>query len=213
MAEDRQPNPVLAVLGRALESALNRGLALDSEAANALRGLEGHRVGIELQGLGLALAVRATDGRLQVGPHWEAARDLNLRATPGSLLAFALKRGDTPSRGGKVEISGDAELARRVEKLLRGFQPDVEEAFAHTFGDVIGVPLARAVQRAFAWTSESAQAFAQDSADFLRDDTRDLVAPAEVDGFLDEVDALRERADRLKARIDRIAANPRGGRP
>ena len=213
MAEDRQPNPVLAVLGRALESALNRGLALDKEAANALRGLEGHRVGIELQGLGLALAVRVTNGRLHVGPHWEAERDLNLRAAPGSLLAFALKRGDAPSRGGKVEISGDADLARRVEKLLRGFKPDVEEAFAQTFGDVIGVPLARAVQRAFAWTAESAQAFAQDSADFLRDDTRDLVAHAEVDGFLDEVDALRERADRLKARVDRIAANARGGRP
>jgi len=213
MADDRQPNPVLAALGRALEAALNRGLALDSESQNALIALEGRRIGIELQGLGLALAVRASSGRLQVGPHWDAERDLNLRATPSSLLAFAMKRGDAPGRGGKVEISGDADLARRVEKLLRGFKPDIEEAFAQTFGDVLGVPLARAVQRAFAWTAESAHAFAQDSADFLRDDTRDLAASAEIDGFLDEVDALRERADRLKARIDRLAVKPRRPQP
>ena len=213
MADDRQPNPVLAVLGRALEAALNRGLALDSEAANALAGLEGRRIGIELQGLNLALAVRASNGRLQVGPHWDAARDLNLRATPGNLVAFALKRDDGPARGGKVEISGDADLARRVEKLLRGFKPDIEEAFAQTFGDVLGVPLARALQRAFAWTAESAHAFAQDSADFLRDDTRDLVASAELDGFYDAVDSFRERADRLKARIERVASKTRGSRP
>jgi ubiquinone biosynthesis protein UbiJ len=185
------------------------------------------------------------DGRLQVGPHWEAPGDLNLHASPGSLLAFALRRGDDSSaamgrspsamgrspsaakamdgrerpakakdgreRPGKVEISGDAELARRVEKLLRGYRPDIEEAFARTFGDVLGVPLARALHSAFAWTRESAQAFAQDSAAFLRDDTRDLVAPAEVDALLDDVDALRERADRLAARVQRVATKIGGG--
>lgn len=217
MAENRQPNPLLAALGRALEAALNRGLALDGEARNQLAGLEGRRIGIELRGVNLALAIAVRDGRLTVGPHWESPGDLNLRASPGSLLAFALRRGgDSPappgsSRGaGKVEVSGDAELARRVEKLLRGFRPDIEEAFARTFGDVLGVPLARALQRGFAWTRESAQSFAQDSADFLRDDTRDLIAPAQLDAFLDDVDALRERADRLAARVQRVAAKRRG---
>lgn len=211
MAEDRQPNPLLAALGRALEAALNRGVALDAEMRNQLAGLEGRRIGIELRGVNLALAITARDGRLQVGPHWDAPGDLNLHASPGSLLAFALRRGDDSRAGagsasGKVEISGDAELARRVEKLLRGFRPDVEEAFARTFGDVLGVPLARALHSAFTWTRESAQSFAQDSAAFLRDDTRDLVAPAQVDAFLDDVDALRERVDRLAARVQRAAA-------
>ena len=218
MAEDRQPNPLLAALGRALEAALNRALALDAEARKQLAALEGRRIGVELRGVNLALAIAVRDGRLTVGPHWESPGDLNLRASPGSLLAFALRRGDdsspapggSPSPQGKVEISGDAELARRIEKLLRGFQPDIEEAFARTFGDVLGVPIARALQQAFAWTRESAQAFAQDSAAFLRDDTRDLVAPAELETFLDDVDALRERADRLAARVQRMSAKMRG---
>jgi ubiquinone biosynthesis accessory factor UbiJ len=216
MAEDRQPNPLLAALGRALEAALNRGLALDADMRDQLAALEGRRIGVELRGANLALAISVRDGRLHVGPHWEAPGDLNLHASPGSLLAFALRRGDEAigaSPGGKVEISGDAELARRVEKLLRGFRPDVEEAFARTFGDVLGVPLARALHSAFAWTRESARSFAQDSAAFLRDDTGDLVAPAEVDTFLDDVDALRERADRLAARVQRLGAKTGGGSP
>jgi ubiquinone biosynthesis protein UbiJ len=216
MAEDRQPNPLLAALGRALEAALNRGVALDADMRDQLAGLEGRRIGIELRGANLALAISVRDGRLQVGPHWEAPGDLNLHASPGSLLAFALRRGDDDgtsmgSKAGKVEISGDAELARRVEKLLRGFRPDIEEAFARTFGDVLGVPLARALHSAFAWSRESAQSFAADSAAFLRDDTRDLVAPAEVDALLDGIDALRERADRLAARVQRVTDKFGGG--
>jgi len=216
MAEDRLPNPLLATLGRALEAAMNRGVALDADMRGQLAVLEGRRIGVELRGAKLALAITARDGRLRVGPHWEAPADLNLHASPGSLLAFALRRGDertaaAGSRAGKVEISGDAELARRVEKLLRGFRPDIEEAFARTFGDVLGVPLARALHSAFAWTRESAQSFAEDSAAFLRDDTRDLVAPAEVDALLDDIDALRERADRLAARVQRVATRIGGG--
>jgi len=207
MSDERQPNPLLAKLGRLLEAVLNRALALDVETRSKLETLNGHRVGIELRDTGLALAITLRDGRICVGPHWEAASELNLRAAPGSLLAFALRRGDeAPQPAGKVEISGDAELARQLERLFRGYQPDIEEAFAKTFGDVLGVPLARTVRAAFTWSRESAEAMARNSADFLRDERRDLIAPAEMDQFLDDVDALRERADRLAARVARLAA-------
>lgn len=203
----RQPNPLLVRLGNLLEGVLNRALALDPEIGAALAPLEGRRVGVELRGMNLALAMAVRDGKLRVGPHWESASDLNVRAAPASLLAFALRRGeDTPLPPGKVEISGDAQLARTLEKIARDFRPDFEEAFARTFGDVAGVALARALGRAFATARESAQALVQDTAEFLREESRDLVAPAEMETFLDDVDALRERAERLEARITRIGA-------
>lgn len=207
MNESRQPNPLLDRLGRALERVLERALALDPDMHAQLGALEGRRVGIDLRGTGLALALRVDDGHLRVGPHWAAPSDLSLRAAPASLLAFALRRGDdAPLPPGKVEISGDADLARRLEKLFRNYRPDIEEAFARTFGDTFGVPLAQGLARAFAWTRESAQALAQDTAEFLREESRDLVAPAEMEQFLDDVDALRERADRLEARVRGLRA-------
>jgi ubiquinone biosynthesis protein UbiJ len=169
--------------------------------------LEGRRIGVDLRGTGLALAISVVDGKLVVGPHWDKSGDLNLRAAPASLLAFALRRGDDDAVApGKVEISGDADLARRMEKLLRGYRPDIEEAFAQTFGDIVGVPLARALQRALAYARESTHAAAQDTAEFLREESRDLVAPAEMETFLDDVDALRERAERLEARVKHLVA-------
>jgi ubiquinone biosynthesis accessory factor UbiJ len=206
MSVPRSPNPLLVRLGRALEHVLDRALALDPQMRTQLAAIAGRRIGIELRGTGLALAITAQDGRLQVGPHWTEPSNLNLRAAPASLLAFALRRGDdAPLSPGKVEISGDADLARRLEKLFRGFQPDIEEAFAKTFGDVLGVPLARGLHGALTWSRESAQALAQDTAEFLREESRDLIAPAEMEQFLDEVDALRERSDRLNARLRNFA--------
>ncbi len=208
----RQPNPLLARLGRLLEAALNRALALDEPTRERLGALEGRRIGIELRGANLALALSVREGRLRVGPHWDAPADLNMRASPGSLLAFALRRSDSTLPPGKVDISGDAELARSVEKLLRDFQPDVEEAFAQTFGDVLGVPIARGLRQAFTFVHESAQALTQDTAEFLREESRDLIAPAEMEQFLDDVDALRERSDRLDAKVQQLAHAARTGR-
>jgi len=203
----REPNRVLARLGNLLGAALNRALALDPPSRDAVAALENCRIGVQLRGMNLALAIQVRDGKLVVGPHWEKPTDLNLHASPASLLAFALRRGDSsPLPPGKVDVSGDAELARRIEKLLRDFRPDVEEAFAQTFGDVLGVPLARAFTRTLAWTQATAQAFVQDGADYLREESRDLVAPPELEQFLDDVDRLRERADRLDARVQRLRA-------
>ena len=65
-------------------------------------------------------------------------------------------------------------------------------------------------RRTVATMRDSAQALVQDGAEYLREESRDLVAPAEIDAFLDDVDALRERAERLEARVQRLALRARG---
>jgi ubiquinone biosynthesis protein UbiJ len=151
------------------------------------------------------------NGKLCVAPNLDDG-DLHVRPTPARFLALALRRGDEATPGvGKVEISGDAELARRMERLAREFRPDFEEAFARVFGDIAGVALARAFAGAFAYACASGQALVQDSAEYLREESRDLIAPAEMEQFLDDVDGLRERADRLQARLRRVTVRKDAG--
>jgi ubiquinone biosynthesis protein UbiJ len=97
-------------------------------------------------------------------------------------------------------------LARRLEKLARHYAPDFEEAFARAFGDVLGVPLARAVREALGPARRGAKHTVEDTADWLREESRLAVAPAEMDTFLDEVDRLREHVERLDARFSRLDA-------
>ncbi len=206
-APRRTPNPVLALLGRALESALGHALALDPDTRDALGTLEGRALAVDFRGTGLALRLAVSGGALRVGPAFEADSDLRVAATPGSLLGMALARlrGDADAvLPGKVEIAGDAELARRVERLLTRFEPDVDEAFARVFGDVAGYQVARLLRGAFAGARAAAGGFARDSADWLVEEGRVLVARAEMEQFLDDVDDVRERGDRLAARVQRI---------
>jgi ubiquinone biosynthesis protein UbiJ len=208
MSEPRTPNPILVRLGRLLEIALNRALALDVDTQHKLAALDGRAVAIEFRGTPLALRLSVEGEALRIGPVFGGDSALRVAASPGSLLAMALRRGsdESPIPPGKVDISGDAELARRLEKLASGYAPDIEEAFAGTFGDVLGVPLARALTGALRYARTRGERLVQDGAEYLVEESRDLIAPGEMHQFLDDVDVLRDRGERLAARVQRLLA-------
>jgi ubiquinone biosynthesis accessory factor UbiJ len=203
------PQSLRKLAGRALETALNHTLSLDPDTQQRLAALNGRSVQLHLRGPELALAVSVDEARLKVGPPQDDSQ-LKVAATPGSLLAMLFRRDDDGIAPGKVEIAGDAELARRLEKLASKFAPDFEEAFARSFGDVLGVPLAKAVRKGLLHARDAASHLTDDTADWLRDEARVAMAPGEVEGFLDGVDHLRERSERLQARVQRLAQRIQG---
>ncbi len=203
------PHPLRRLGGLALTLALNRLVALDPDTRAAIGKLEGRGIGVYLRGPEVAFAIAARNGTLQIEPPPGAgddatANDFEVNATPASLLAMALNRDGDARAAARVEIAGDAELARRVQKLARDYRPDFEAAFAAVFGEVAGTAIARALRDAANWAGTGARHFRDDAADWLRDEARLTVPQAEVDAFLDEVDALRERTERLAARIQRL---------
>ena len=209
---ERRPNPVLAALGRALEVALDRLVDLDPETRTALRSLDGRAITIDFRPTPLAMRIAVAGDRLRIGPAFEGDSALRVAASPAALLSLAFARGrEGAVTPGRVEIAGDAELARRVERIASRFAPDFDEAFARVFGDVAGFQIARAVRQGLAYAKKSAESLARDTAEFLTEESRDLVARPELDAFLDDVDALRERTDRLDARVRRLSAS--SGKP
>ena len=209
---ERTPNPVLAALGRALEVALDRLVDLDPETRSALRSLDGRAITIDFRPAPFAMRIAVAGDRLRIGPAFEGESALRVAASPAALLSLALARGrEGAVTPGRVEIAGDAELARRVERIASRFAPDFDEAFARVFGDVAGFQIARAIRQSLAFAKKSGESLARDTAEFLTEESRDLVAKPELDTFLDDVDALRERADRLDARVRRLSAT--SGKP
>lgn len=203
------PRPLRVLAGRVLEAALNHAATLDPDTLADLKALEGRRMHLHLRGPELAFVVRVAGGRLKVeAPGTDDEATLRVSASPGSLIGMAFA-GEAAPAPGRVTLAGDAELARRLEKLARNYAPDIEEAFAHRFGDVLGVPLARALHDALGHVRESRRHFTEDAADWLREEARLAISSAEMDDFLDQVDDARERAERLEARVDRLAARRR----
>jgi ubiquinone biosynthesis accessory factor UbiJ len=203
------PSPFAAlkpVAGRALELALAQLLALDPDTREALAALEGRRIELAIEAPPIALAVTVEHGELRVGPTDAGVEpDLGLRATLGGLLSqlpFARTSGAPPV--GKLRINGDAELARRLQQLAQRFDPDWDAPFARALGPVVGPQVARLLREGLAQGRRVAGQFARDTAEYLTEERRDVVARAELDAFNDDVDALRDRVERLAARVARL---------
>lgn len=207
MTERRSPLDSLKPLaGRTLEAALNRALALDPDTRDGLRAFDGRRVVLRIAAPPLALQVRVAGDRLEVGPVDESNEpDLGVRATLGGLLSLLplFKRDDAPPVG-KLRIEGDADLARRLQKLAQRFDPDWQQPFAAVFGDVIGVQIANAIASGLRHARDAAGAFATNAAEFVTEESRDVVARDELDAFHDDVDTLRDDVARIAARVARV---------
>jgi len=192
--------------GRALESALNRALALDPDTLQALRPLDGRQVALTLDAPALALQVTVAGDRLVVGPvDSNQEPDLAVRTTLGGLLGqLPFLRKDNVAPVGRVRVSGDAELARRLQTLADRFDPDWQQPFVAVFGEIIGVQIANAARGALRQLRSVGGNLAQNAAEFVTEESRDVVGRAELNAFHDDVDALRDDVDRLQAKVDRL---------
>jgi ubiquinone biosynthesis protein UbiJ len=208
--------------GRALETALNRAIALDPDTRDALQALDGRSVVLGLAAAGttadspLALRLTVDGARLRVGPaDPEKTPDLAVRGTLGGVLSFGMRtvlprllgaQGDDEAMPvGAMRIEGDAELARRLQRLAERFDPDWQKPFADLFGDVLGVQIANGVAAALRQARDGGRRFAETAAEYVTEESRDVVPRAELDAFHDDVDTLRDDAERLKARVARLA--------
>ncbi len=217
----RSPSPLSGLkplAGRALESALNRALALDDDTRQALSRLDGRRVALHLASPPLAVSIRVDGEALRVGPVDADATtpDLSVRTTLGGLLGQlqgmlgAADEHATPS--GRLRIEGDAELARALQRLAQRFDPDWQRPFVAAFGEVMGVQVANAAASALKGARRAGEGFAATAAEYVVEESRDVVGRHELDAFHDDVDTLRDDVERIAARVTRLASAAGGAR-
>jgi ubiquinone biosynthesis protein UbiJ len=205
------PLPWKPIAGRALEAALNRALALDDATRNALSKLDGRRIALTLASPPLALQLRVDGERLRIGPvEQDDTPDLAVRSTLAGLLSQlpawiggGRRRDDAPPAG-RLRIEGDAELARQLQRLAGRFDPDWQQPFAAVFGDVLGVQIANACADALRQARSAGAGLAESAAEYVVEESRDVVGRDELNAFHDDVDALRDDVERLAARVRRL---------
>jgi ubiquinone biosynthesis protein UbiJ len=201
--------------GKALEAALERALALDPETRAGLAALDGRSLELALEAPPVALRLTVDGGRLQVGPVDAGNEaDLGVRATLSALLAQLppLRRNDAPPVG-RMRISGDADLARRLQRLAERFDPDWQQPFVAVLGEVLGVQVANAVAAGLRHARDAGRDLADTAAEYLTEESHDVVPRAELDAFHDAVDTLRDDAARLAARVARLRTAAAAGAP
>jgi ubiquinone biosynthesis protein UbiJ len=126
-----------------------------------------------------------------------------INGTPAALFAMAIPDGDGHwgSTGSRVRISGDATLARDLERLFSRLDPDWEGQLSNWFGDVLGHQLAAGGRSAAETLRETVITLEDTAGEFLQRPASPLAQQQEIRQFGQAIDALRDATERLEARL------------
>lgn len=192
-----------------LDAMINRYLLLDPEIAQKISAFEGRVIAIELQGINkkFYLFPQGTlqDACIKLTEQYEGKPDTVLKGTPVALFKMGIASDVAPMMlKGEVEISGDMRLGREFKKLLAEMDVDWEENLASLIGDAPAHQLTRVAKQFTHWASKAKKSIATDISEYLQEESRDVVAGAELEMFYEDVDELRDDVDRLQARLDAL---------
>lgn len=191
------------LLASSLEAAINRVLALDPAAADRLVRLEGKTLGLELEGLGIDLFFTTRHGAVHVGLDSAGEPDARVRGTPLALFAMATP-GDGAHWGSpesSVHISGDAALARDLERLFRELDPDWEGQMAVLLGDVLGFQFASGLRRGADFLREALRQAADARGRHADEATAPVVQAREFREFARGIGELGRALDELETKL------------
>lgn len=194
------PDPLL----RPLQSLLNRNIGGSSRAQALLDHVAGKSLEIRIATTPFRIRIEAAGDRIEIGRGGDASADAMIEGTPLSLARLAAPDPAQSFKSGGLQISGDAEVAQDFRKLFAAAQPDFEEELSRITGDVFAHHLARLARGALQFGLKARDTFAQNVAEYLTEEGRDVPARPEVEAFLAGVDEVREATDRLEARLERL---------
>ena len=100
--------------------------------------------------------------------------------------------------------------AQPPQRCLERAAPDENQIgifFARVFGDVLGMQIANAFAAALKQARVAGRNLAESAAEFVTEESRDVVARAELNAFHDDVDVLRDDVERMAARVARLVGS------
>jgi ubiquinone biosynthesis accessory factor UbiJ len=200
----------------AIETLLNRGIAASTQATALAHRLNATALRVDVEGL---TAVRASvaGGRLALTGSDKSADstddaqiNASISGSPFALLHLARGGANPNADSTAAHIRGDAEIATLYRQLFDLSSPDLEEELSRIVGDLPARRLSQIAQRSVAWARKLRRTAGENIAEYLQEESRDLVNKSELEEFLHGVDALRETADRIEARLARLEQRLKG---
>jgi ubiquinone biosynthesis protein UbiJ len=193
------------LLMSALETALNKFLALNQNSGAFLAPLAGKIIAVTITPFNETIYLCPSFDSIQILDYTQDQPDTQLT---GSIFALGLMGlSSKPMRSifsGEVKIEGDMNTGRKFQELFAKLDINLEQQLARYTGDNIARNISQFFRAGQNWSKESIETFSLNASEFLQEETRDLPAGPEVDIFYSQVDKLRTDFDRLQSRVQRL---------
>lgn len=158
------------MLALALETAINQVLLLDKESPARVKKLEDRLLQLDIEGLIITLFFTFRYGVVRVRLEADATPDTVISGTPAALFSMAEPEDvDWGLPDSKVQINGDASLARDLERIFRKLDPDWEGPLTGMLGDTAGYQAAQGIRQGVETARETARAAGKMLSDFMKD--------------------------------------------
>lgn len=194
-------NPVIELLAKPVQAFLDRGVERSTTAAALCRRLEGKTFAVATGTTGLDMYFTVTEGRLVLAGGLVTEADATIGGSPLNLARLAGEDPEAIIRAGHVRISGDADIATDFRALLDILRPDWEEELSHLTGDAIAHETSRALHGFADWAGRARRSLGRSIAEYLTEESRDLVASTELEEFNSGVDQTAAAVDRFAAKL------------
>ncbi len=205
-----------------MQAVLDSLVAARLRSRDQVKALDGRVVAVRLNELELTLYMCAEGERLMLRAEHAAQVDATLAGSIPAFIGALAKPGHTLPAG--IRVEGDATLIRDLRALLAGLEFDWEDRLSRALGgsatgDPVAHGLGELARRAGRAAGYAGDRLLKDVAEYLREETRQVVSKQEVAGFVDGVDAMRDDVERFAARMARVevaapaapTADPRRG--
>lgn len=191
-----------AALLKAAERSIAAALARDSVTARRLGALQGKSVLISARDPDWQLWLLPAEGEIALRNASEQPADCELHA-PSALLARLLISSDRKAllQEPDVELVGDSQVLVTLQNIMTDLRLDGEAELARWLGPVAGHAIGSALRRSHQCGRESRASLRQTLAEYLTEESRQLVGQAEARARAEQLHALRLQLDRLEARV------------
>ncbi|GAB3674340.1 hypothetical protein GCM10028792_11060 [Salinisphaera aquimarina] len=192
-----------AALG-AIEIALNKYVASDERALARCRDLAGRALEVRFSDLAFRLAFVAEQHGLQVRAAAEGEADVALTGTSAAFGRILFSGGRDGLTGGGLRIEGDIGVAQRFADLFSSVDFDVTDIIDARLGPVPAYFVGKGLRGARSLLSRAMRELPEQAAEYLREETRDVIGAWEHEKFVTAVETLRDDSERLDARMRRL---------
>ncbi|WP_341708543.1 SCP2 sterol-binding domain-containing protein [Halopseudomonas sp.] len=191
-----------AALLKAAERSIAAALARDSVTARRLAALQGKCLLISARDPDWQVWLLPAEGEIALRASCDQPADCELHAT-SALLARLLVSSDRKAllQEPEVELVGDSQLLVTLQNIMADLQLDGEAELARWLGPVAGHAIGSVLRRSHQWGRESRASLRQTLAEYLTEESRQLVGQAEARARAEQLHELRLQLDRLEARV------------
>ena len=204
MPEYRTPLP--GILAALLEGAVNRILSMDDGSPKRLHRLAGRLLQLDIEGVGITLYFAFTERRVNVTIRSKIEADTVVSGSAAALFSMAAPEGvGTWGTGdSRVTITGDANLARDLERLFSQLDPDWEGSLSRLFGDVWGHQVASGLRSGAKRARETAGSASEMVDEYINSGRGPVVHANEFSEFSQAVGDIGTSANRIEKQLEKL---------